>query len=401
VNGPWGFHELQDVGVSVLDCEHKTPPDAGAGHPYVAIPSLVDGRLELTSVRRITDKQFSEWTRRTRPQGGDIIVTRRGRVGDSAVVPNGLQCAIGQNLVILRSDGELVAQRYLRWAARGPLWEREVNRLRNVGAVFDSLNVRDVARIRIPVPPLREQQAIAELLRALDDKIEADRLAVPLVQQLTDACFLQWRENLRDPELTTFGEVAVIHGGSTPKTGVAEYWGGEHAWAVPRDITALSAPYLFDTERHITDAGLASIGNRLHPPGSIFMTSRATIGAFAVLQRPCAANQGFIVAVPKDVVHRWFLFHEMRSRVDDMLDLANGSTFLEISRGNFKNMLTVLPSSAELEQLHELLDPLHGWCAALTHEAARLTSLRDSVLPGLLSGDLQIRDAEKLVGEAV
>ena len=170
----WASMELSEAGVSVLDCEHKTPPDAGEGYPYVAIPNLVDGRLDLSTVRRVSDAHFREWTRRVRPRSGDIIVTRRGRVGDSAAVPDGLDCAIGQNLVILRSDGSRVDQGFLRWAARGQLWDEEVNRLRNVGAVFDSLNVRDVARIRISVPRLAEQRAISAVLLALDAKISSN-----------------------------------------------------------------------------------------------------------------------------------------------------------------------------------------------------------------------------------
>ena len=185
----WDLAELADAGVSVLDCEHKTPPDAGSGHPYIAIPNLVDGRLDLTSVRRITDEHLREWTRRTRPQPGDIIVTRRGRVGDSALVPEGLSCAIGQNLVILRSVTRRVDQRFLRYAARGRLWADEVDRLRNVGAVFDSLNVRDIARIRIPVPPLEEQQAIASVLGTLDDKIDSNRRLASLLEEIVAAVF--------------------------------------------------------------------------------------------------------------------------------------------------------------------------------------------------------------------
>jgi type I restriction enzyme S subunit len=199
----------------------------------------------------------------------------------------------------------------------------------------------------------------------------------------------------------TFADLADVYGGSTPKTTVSEYWGGDNAWAVPRDVTALSAPYLFETERHISARGLQAIGNRLHPPGSIFMTSRATIGAFALPQRPCAVNQGFIVAVPREPALRWFLFHEMRARVGDMLDLANGSTFLELSRGNFKTMPVVHPDASDLQHLDAMLAPLHALFAATVSESARLVSLRDTLLPSLMTGELRVRDAESLVGEAV
>jgi type I restriction enzyme S subunit len=78
------------------------------GLPYVAIPDLKDGRIDLSEVRLISPEDFAVWTTKTLPRAGDIIVTRRGRVGDTAVVPGGLQCALGQDLVILRSNGRHV-----------------------------------------------------------------------------------------------------------------------------------------------------------------------------------------------------------------------------------------------------------------------------------------------------
>lgn len=84
-----------------------------------------------------------------------------------------------------------------------------------------------------------------------------------------------------------------------------------------------------------------------------------------------------------------------------MLDLANGSTFLEISRGNFKSMPVPRPEVPALEILDQLLSPLHAWCAATVTESARLAQLRDTLLPPLLSGKLRVGTAGVLVGEAV
>src|SRR5690606_5506851 len=122
---------------------------------------------------------------------------------------------------------------------------------------------------------------------------------------------------------------ATVAGGGTPSTKVEGYWGGEIAWSTPTDVTALTAPYLFETGRTITAKGLENCASQLYPAQSILMTSRATIGAFALPQMPAAVNQGFIVVLPPTEELRWWLFHEMRSRVEEMISLANGSTFLE------------------------------------------------------------------------
>jgi len=184
---------LCDVGVSLLDCVHATPkPAESSEYVYVAIPDLKDGHIDLANARRITLEDFGQWTRKTKPQAGDIIMTRRGRVGDTAVIPASLKCAIGQNLVILRSDASKVDQQFLRWALRGPLYEAEVRKYLNVGAVFDSLNCRDIPLFEIPVPPISVQTRIAHILGTLDDKIELNRRMNRTLEAIARAIFKSW-----------------------------------------------------------------------------------------------------------------------------------------------------------------------------------------------------------------
>lgn len=118
----WRLKSLQEAGIDLLDCDHRTPPAADSGYPSIAIPQLKDGRLRLSDIRLISRKHFLEWTRKTHPQASDVVLSRRCNPGETAVVPEGLECALGQNLVLLRSDGRQVAPKFLRWAVRGPEW---------------------------------------------------------------------------------------------------------------------------------------------------------------------------------------------------------------------------------------------------------------------------------------
>jgi type I restriction enzyme S subunit len=63
----WEVMTLRDAGVQLLDCEHRTPPPAEIGYPYIAIPQVKDGRLNLGDVRLISPEHFADWTRKTRP----------------------------------------------------------------------------------------------------------------------------------------------------------------------------------------------------------------------------------------------------------------------------------------------------------------------------------------------
>lgn len=270
----------------------------------------------------------------------------------------------------------------------------------DVGSSNPTLNRNHVHPVVISWPVSEEQEVISGLLGALDDKIAVNERITKVALDLADSQYVRAVRGVGfGPE--TFGSTATVAGGGTPSTKAAEYWGGEVAWTTPTDVTALSAPYLFRTSRTITGEGLENCASQLYPAQSIFMTSRATIGAFALPQVPAAVNQGFIVVLPPNEDLRWWLLHEMRSRVDEMISLANGSTFLELSRKNFKAMPIRLASDRRIADFARAVSPLHGRAARAAAESHTLAGLRDTLLPQLMSGKLRVRDAEKIVEDAV
>lgn len=192
VGGEWPLMSLRDAGISLIDCEHRTPPASEYGYPYVAIPQVKDGRINLNGVRRITSKHFEEWTRKAVPESFDIVLSRRCNPGETGFVPEGLKFALGQNLVLLRSDGTKVFKPFLRWLVRGPQWWEQVGMYINVGAVFDSLKCADIPNFRVPIPPLPEQQAIAHILGTLDEKIELNRRMNQTLEEMSRALFKSW-----------------------------------------------------------------------------------------------------------------------------------------------------------------------------------------------------------------
>jgi type I restriction enzyme, S subunit len=127
----WLKLRLRDVGVTLIDCDHRTPPAADNGYPYVTIPHLKEGRIDVRDARRITPDHFDEWTRKANPRAFDVVLSRRCNPGESAFVPPGLEFALGQNLVLLRADGSKLAPPFLRWLVRGPAWWDQVEKFIN------------------------------------------------------------------------------------------------------------------------------------------------------------------------------------------------------------------------------------------------------------------------------
>ena len=190
--GEWPTMSLREAGISLIDCDHRTPPAVEHGYPYVAIPQVRDGRINLNGVRRITRKHFDEWTRKAAPESFDVVLSRRCNPGETGFVSEGLKFALGQNLVLLRSDGKTIFRPFLRWLVRGPQWWDQVSMYINVGAVFDSLKCADIPYFCLPIPPLSEQRAIAHVLGTLDEKIELNRRMNETLEAMARALFKSW-----------------------------------------------------------------------------------------------------------------------------------------------------------------------------------------------------------------
>lgn len=337
---------------------------------------------------------------------GDLIVTMTDlsktadTLGYGALVPGDAVYLHNQRIGLVQFlEPSGTDKRFLCYAMRTSEYRHHVI----AGATGSTVKHTSPSRIceySIMLPNLQEQEGIAGVLGALDDKIAVNERIATVALELADARYADVARGLDfGPE--TFGSAATVVGGGTPSTTTEDYWGGGIAWTTPTDVTALSAPYLFETGRTITGVGLENCASRLYPAQSIFMTSRATIGAFALPQIPAAVNQGFIVVLPPTDELRWWLFHEMRSRVDEMISLANGSTFLELSRKNFKAMPIRLASDQSIIQFAQAVSSLHSRAAQAMAESRTLAILRDSLLPHLMSGKLRVRDAEKIVEGAV
>jgi type I restriction enzyme S subunit len=261
------------------------------------------------------------------------------------------------------------------------------------------INLADIRSLRLSLPPVATQRAVAEVLGALDDKISSNRHIARIAGELADRLFTQVLVT-SEVALKPFKEIARIGGGGTPRTSEPSYWDGDIPWVTPTDVTALAGPYLARTERTISQLGLEACSSPLYPIGSILMTSRATIGAFAIADVPVAVNQGFIVVHPFDPGLNWWIFHDMSSRVDEFKSHANGATFMELSRGRFKDLSARLTDVLTMRSFSERASALHASARQALRESVTLAKLRDTLLPQLMSGRLRVREAEKQV-EAV
>ena len=155
---------------------------------------------------------------------------------------------------------------------------------------------------------------------------------------------------------STLGEVCRIVNGGTPKTNVAEYWDGDHRWITPAEMGKRTTPYIAESARTLTAAGLKNSSAQLLPRNSLILSSRAPIGYVVINTTPMAFNQGCKGLVPNTKLHHKFLYYFLTSAVDHLNDLGTGATFKEISAEKLKTVELPLPSQAEQERIVAILD---------------------------------------------
>lgn len=175
----------------------------------------------------------------------------------------------------------------------------------------------------------------------------------------------------------TLGDVCEVVNGGTPKTSVAEYWGGEHLWITPAEMGKRESPYADDTERKLTDAGLRDSSARMLPPYSVILSSRAPIGHLIINTKPMSTNQGCKSLIPDGQLEHKFLYYYLSSIVELLDSLGTGATFRELSGGKLKEVSVPVPPLSEQQRIVGVLDEAFaGLATAEAHAAQNLQNAR-------------------------
>ncbi|MCL1840413.1 MAG: restriction endonuclease subunit S, partial [Propionibacteriaceae bacterium] len=181
----WAEAPLGDL-ADVVDCEHKTAPEAPIGQEYaysVGTPDLIDGRINYATAKRVTHDTFESWSRRAVLRGGDLVLAREAPVGQVAQVNPQMPTCLGQRTVLVRVKTAQINNGFLH----GYLLGRDAQQWmadRSAGSTVAHLNVADVREVPVRFPPLPEQRRIAAVLGSLDDLIETDRTQVAILEDL-------------------------------------------------------------------------------------------------------------------------------------------------------------------------------------------------------------------------
>ena len=399
----WEKVKLGDVTDSCLGKMLDQAKNKGEYQPYLA---NVDVRWGSFNIDNLSEMRFEDDEQdRYGLKYGDLVICEGGEPGRCAIwkdqIPNmKIQKALHRVRVHECLDNRYLYYWFLLAGKTGALEQYFT------GATIKHMPGQKLKSVLIDIPPIEVQHRIADILWVYDDLIENNQKQIKLLEEAAQRLYKEWFVDLCFPghettpitdgipegwEDKVMEDLCDSIGGGTPSTKNDEYYrDGQIKWVTPTDITRKNGLILLDTEKKITEEGLQHSSAKMVPPYTILMTSRASVGFFGLCEHEVCTNQGFISCIPYKENTRYYLLYNLMNRVDEIRAKASGSTFLEISKKNFRGLRIVLPTDSVLDAFTKLIFPMVRQMETLTKSIATLQEARDRLLPKLMNGEIEV-----------
>jgi type I restriction enzyme, S subunit len=409
----------------VIDNRGKTCPTAASGTPLIATNCVNNDGLypAYEKVRYVDQAVHKSWFR-GHPEPGDLLLVLKGSPGRVCVVPDPVDFCIAQDMVAIRADEAKVYPRFLFALLRSFAVQQRIRQL-HVGTMIPHFKKGDFDKLHLSIPDRGTQELIGDAHFQLCQKIELNRRVNRTLESIARSIFKSWfvdfdpvRKKMEGGEVelptdllvlwpdslessvlrpiprgwrvSEIGNEVAIVGGSTPSTRRPEYWDGDICFATPKDLSGLLTSVLLRTDRGVTQRGAATVSSGVLPRGTVLMSSRAPIGYLAITEIPVCVNQGFIAMKCDGSLPNHFVLNWARCYMDAIVGNANGTTFLEISKRNFRPLPVLVPPQPLVERFAHAAEVLHRRVVRNLCEIEALVEIRDALLPRLIDGTLAL-----------
>ncbi len=403
------------------------------GVPLITAKVINNGRINFSEAQKLSFEKANSL-----PFGfieeNDVLLSHNATVGRVAIVPRlEGRVLIGTSLTYFRVNKERLLPHYL-----GAFFESRdfQNQLEAVMGLSTRNQVPITAQrlLTIEVPSLAVQTEIANCIQALDNRLNLLRETNATLEAIAQALFKSWfvdfdpvhanagtQASSLPPEIQAlfpatftdspqgpipdgwdvlpFTETINVIGGGTPKTSIAEYWGGDIPWFSVVDAPAESDVFVIDTEKHITELGLNNSSTKLLPSGTTIISARGTVGRLALVGRDMAMNQS-CYGLRGKYGDDYFTFFTTYRLVEALKQRSHGSVFDTITRDTLAGVSVIYPYQPVVMAFEDAVGPLMVKIKNNLQQANSLAALRDTLLPRLISGQLRLSAAKTALAEA-
>ena len=380
------LRELADIQTGPFGSQLHKEDYVADGTPIVTVEHLGNKMFSEQNLPRVSNTDKNRLKKYVLKQG-DIVFSRVGSVDRCSYVDQ-------------KHDGWMFSGRCLRVRPTSEIdseylyyyfcLEETKQFVRNiaVGATMPSINTKLLGEVVVTFPELEQQKRISGILSAIDSKIEVNQKINDNLEQQAAALFssLYNRSNTE----VRYTDLIQILGGGTPKTGETAYWNGNIAFFTPKDV---GTPYTFITEKTITEEGLSHCNSRLYPVNTVFVTARGTVGKVGLSGVPMAMNQSCYALVGKET-HQLLVYFYTLKAVDRLKHKASGAVFDAITTRDFDSEQIMKLSDDDAKAFLCVAEPMFQEILNNSIENLRLSTLRDFLLPKLMSGEIGVSSVQ-------
>lgn len=383
----WNSAILSDAVELVIDYRGKTPKKLGSdwcndGYRALSAKNIKTGQIvQEDTIRYVDEELYHKWMKEEIKKG-DIIVTSEAPFGQIYYWDSDEKIVLSQRLFAIRIKKEFDA-RYIYQYMTTPLFYEEMS-ARATGTTVIGLRQPELMKCKIKYPNIEIQKKISAILCAIDRKINNNMLINDNLLQQAQAIFSKYYAV--STEQKPFTELISVLGGGTPKTGNSNFWNGFIPFFTPRDV---GTPYTFQTEKYITESGLDHCNSRLYPKNTSFVTARGTVGKVSLAGIPMAMNQSCYALASKTVDPILVYFYVLEA-VASLKHKASGAVFDAIVTRDFDTEIVNVLNTEDSKIVLAIISPMMRTIHNNIKENIQLSSLRDSLVPKLMSGELDV-----------
>ena len=392
----WNHFALGEITELVIDYRGKTPKKLGGdwckqGYRALSAKNIKTGRIvQAETIRYIDESLYRKWMK-DEVQRGDILITSEAPFGQIFFWDSDEKIVLSQRLFCVRIKPEYDA-RFIYYYMTTPEFQSELDG-RATGTTVIGLRQPELMKCVIRCPEIQEQKVIAAILSSIDAKIIANEKVNDNLEQQAQSYFQELFVDNADPEWTTgtISDLGTVVGGSTPSKAKPEYYTESGiAWITPKDLSNNKSKFVSHGENDITELGLRNSSASIMPEGTVLFSSRAPIGYIAIAAGEVTTNQGFKSVVPKPEIGTPFVYFFLKNTLPVIEGMASGSTFKEVSGSTMKNVPAVIPDAETLAKFSDFCAPIFAQQRILEEQNQSLATLRDNLLPKLMSGEIDV-----------
>lgn len=387
---------LSDICEAIVDCEHRTAPEGDGYALLVGTRAMKSGRLIVDACKPVSELTYNNWTRRMRPEPGDLILAREAPVGQVVRVPEGLRICLGQRTVLIRPNADQVHPRFLHYWLLGPHAQAAMA-AQAAGATVPHLNVEDIRNLdinRLPHDP-QIQAFAASVLGALDDLIENNQRRIELLEQMAQSIYREWFVRFRFPG---YEDVPL---GYSDLGSIPEGWKVgtlndllilQRGFDLPKkNRRPGSIPVIAATGQHGTHESAAVKG-----PG--VLTGRSgSLGKVLYIVRdfwPLNTTlwvKEFRRATPE------FAFYALKSL--GLEQFNSGAAVPTLNRNDISGHPVIIPSADVIRWFSDVVRDIFRLKVTLENSSVVLRATHDYLLPRLISGEVDRSEIEVFLGD--